>query len=270
MSVPLKGPCRIYLYDEPRCPALTTDAVAEFLRSCAGRRAEVVVRGDFWARFPREHEVELAEGWARARVTAPDRPAKVRQPLPGEVEYELRRLVDVGLRAWGILYDGLAVMRLAASQIPPDERTWDNLHVIFTNQLLGTWDANGGRWHARTAVFGFPCLVSTTGLAVAPARSPAWHLLKQVLGTDPAQCGFPADGSYLEVDDLRLGEVAKGMALQCLFYHLTGDPFCRDPGCRLYNAHRQSELLYAQLRPGAGLCAHHHRMLEMWSAGARE
>lgn len=256
------GLSRIYLYEEPRCPALRVDLIAAYLRGCLRERVAVATRGDFWAAIPADQEPEVAAAWAQARISDPGRPFSVRKPLAQELRYERRRLRDLGYRGWGILYDGLAVMRLAASLLPAEERVWDYLHIIFTNQLLGTWDREGSRWHARTAVFGFPCLVSTSGLAVAPARSPAWHLLKQVLGSDPAARGFSVEESFLEVDDPRLTEVGKGIALQCVFYRLMGDPFCGDPACRLYNAHRQSELIYAQLRPHAGLCSFHRRILD--------
>ncbi|MFC1938628.1 DUF6775 family putative metallopeptidase [Chloroflexota bacterium] len=45
---------------------------------------------------------------------------------------------------------------------------------------------------------------------------------------------------------------------------LVGDPFCEDKGCRLYNAHWQEELIFAQLGAGYEFCESHTRLLERW------
>jgi hypothetical protein len=48
--------------------------------------------------------------------------------------------------------------------------------------------------------------------------------------------------------------------MQAVFYALTGDPFCDDPCCRLFNAHWQREMLAAQLsRPD--FCRRHEKMI---------
>jgi hypothetical protein len=57
--------------------------------------------------------------------------------------------------------------------------------------------------------------------------------------------------------------------MQAVFYSLTGDPFCEDKGCRLYNAHRQEELLFAQLRCTYELCERHERILDDLRRGRR-
>lgn len=80
----------------------------------------------------------------------------VREPLPCELQYELRRLRDAGLGERDILYDGLAVMRLAVSPIPPDERTWDNLHVarhLIRYSVPGTRTGNAGTRGPRFSGF---------------------------------------------------------------------------------------------------------------------
>ena len=55
-------------------------------------------------------------------------------------------------------------------------------------------------------------------------------------------------------------EVAKGMTLQAILYHLTLDPFCPKKNCRLFNAHWQEDLLRSQ-SGSPGLCARHAQML---------
>lgn len=49
--------------------------------------------------------------------------------------------------------------------------------------------------------------------------------------------------------------------MQAVVYYLTGDPFCEDRGCRLYNAHWREEMIYAQLESGYEFCARHEEVL---------
>jgi hypothetical protein len=69
-------------------------------------------------------------------------------------------------------------------------------------------------------------------------------------------------GSFIDYGDPRMTDVLKGYVLQALFYHLTGYPFCDDKNCRLFNAHRQSEMIHAQLLSQHELCSHHQTMLD--------
>jgi hypothetical protein len=66
---------------------------------------------------------------------------------------------------------------------------------------------------------------------------------------------------WLRPDDPRTTEVLKGYLAQAIFYYMTGEPFCEERECRLFNAHWQEDLLHAQLDGGSDLCAKHERML---------
>ncbi|MEK7281374.1 MAG: DUF6775 family putative metallopeptidase, partial [Chloroflexota bacterium] len=153
------------------------------------------------------------------------------------------------------------------------ERGLRHLHLVFTNQLLATWE--GDRHHLRVAVFGFPCLISTAGLVEAPAKPREYYLLKQqyaALGmADAAVIGLEQElqDRILRYDDPRMTEVMKGYAMQALFYHLSGDPFCADPQCRLFNAHWQEEVIAAQLKSGR-FCPAHQGKIEEWQHGEGE
>jgi len=98
----------------------------------------------------------------------------------------------------------------------------------------------------------------------APAR-PRQYYVGRSLGLAPHQMQEQMPGRWLERGDPRMQEAAKRCLLQALFYHATGDPFCDERNCRLYNAHWREELLHAQTRPDAGLCARHQRILEDWA-----
>ena len=211
---------------------------------------------------------ELAQGFARAKVRNLAREDDSFVPLPGEIDYERRRLSNPHNQTWGLLYDGFKLMNLLKGLIPPEERGLDHIHVVFTNQLFGTWEDSDRRYHARVSVYGFPDLISTTGLVEAPAKPREYYFLKQhytALGMpDAAVAGLAPslEGRFIDHEDERLTEVMKGYVLQALFYHLTGDPFCPDKACRLYNAHWQEEVIRAQLEGPYELCPRHQGLLE--------
>ncbi len=50
--------------------------------------------------------------------------------------------------------------------------------------------------------------------------------------------------------------------MQAVVYALTGDPFCEDRGCRMYNAHWQEELIFAQLGSEYEFCPRHTEIME--------
>ena len=59
----------------------------------------------------------------------------------------------------------------------------------------------------------------------------------------------------------------KGYLAQALFFYATGEPFCDNRNCRLFNAHRQEEMLLAQLHGGDDFCEYHERMAARISTG---
>ncbi len=149
--------------------------------------------------------------------------------------------------------------------MPRGERSREFVHIFFTNRLFATWDGGNKRYHLRTSVYGVPSIISTTGLVEAPAKPREYYLLKQQyerLGKDLTELKGRFEGSFIDYEDKRMTEVAKGHAMQAVFYVLTGDPFCEDKGCRLYNAHWQEELIFAQLGGEDEFCERHTKILE--------
>ncbi|MDO8688811.1 MAG: hypothetical protein Q7R39_02155 [Dehalococcoidia bacterium] len=209
---------------------------------------------------------DLAQGFARAKVHNPQRPNLNETPLPGEVGYERRRLEN-GSKVFGLLYDGLELMRLMEEIIDPAERRLGHVHVIFTNQLFGTWEDDDRRYHARASLYGFPSLISTTGLVEAPAKPREFYFLKQQYASlgmaDAVDVGMKKEfrGRVLEHGDERLTEIAKGYALQAICHQLWGEPFCPDSNCRLFNAHWQAEVLASQIGGNYEFCPQHRQML---------
>jgi hypothetical protein len=257
---------RFHLYDGTGSATIHTEALAQFL--CAEiPRSTADVRQDFPAhwleRSPDKDKAvqSVAARQARARVRDPERQRPPDEPLPGELLFEKRFLAPGRRKPAGMPYDGCQLMALCSSLLRPEEDGMAHCHIVLTNQLVGSWDPDDGRFHARAAIFGYPSLISTTGLVVAPAK-PRDYYLGRSLGLREPDAEQAWQGRFLLDDDPRMQEVIKGYLLQAAFHHLFGDPFCADPSCRLFNAHWQEELIHAQLRPQANLCQTHRRFLE--------
>jgi hypothetical protein len=108
----------------------------------------------------------------------------------------------------------------------------------------------------------------------APAKPREFYLAREqfrAMGLDaisPVLASELRDRCLLPNDE-RLTEVAKGYALQAVFYALFGEAFCDDKDCRLYNAHWQEEMLHAQLDGAYDLCPRHETMLQNLSGKQR-
>ncbi len=218
-------------------------------------RATVEVRGDLLR--SRGASDEAVERLCALRVSDPTRLGASRRPLKPELNYERRVLDGASRAATGVIYDGWELQRLAIDFLPERERV-DTVHIWLTERLIATWDEGDRRYHARASAYGIPSIISTSGLVHAPARERAVYLARRlgVRHTD--------EDDRIRPEDPRMTTAIKGYAMQAVFYARTGNPFCDDPDCRLFNAHWQRELLHAQLG-GDRYCARHLAMLREWA-----
>jgi len=259
----------VWLYDEGTAPTLRCDEVASYLRDTVAG-IEAASRGDYithWLAGSDRQVATLAADIARTKLSSFDQRA-ARDPLPLEITYELRRLENQDRGPLGIAYHGFEFQALLAELMRGREA--DAIHIAFTNRLLATFEPGDRRYHLRTIVCGAPCIISTSGLVEAPARPREFYVARQALGALAAGPAYEAlkqqfAGRFLDHDDDRLTKVAKGYALQALAYHVTGEPFCDDPRCRLYNAHWQEEMLAAQL--AGEICEWHRKVFAEGAAG---
>jgi len=262
---------RIVLYDGSGPSSLDIGEIAEYL----GRMlptVEVEVR----EAFPLHHmggDKEalrmLARKVASLRVARANSPELVGEPLPAEVEYEFKRLSNPWEGLSGTLYCGFGLQALYREILPEREARLKVVHIAVERALLGTFEEAEGRWHARAVVLGFPSLISLRGLVEAPAGPPEFHVMRGLLPQlAEAERERFKERMLLGLQDPRLTEVAKGYALQALFYQALGEAFCNDPDCRLFNAHRQEEMLRAQLDGAFELCPRHERLLAQISGTA--
>jgi len=255
----------IHLYGDPSTKNLKLDEIASYLKEKLGE-IPVDVRKPFIRASSEDGADILARKLAETKVRDLTNPNTRLEPLPGEVEFERKLLQDPSLRLIGVFYDGFRLQAVFRELLPMDEFSVKHAHIIFTNRLFGTFDEGDRRYHARVSVYGFPSIISTTGIVEAPAKPREFYLLKQqyaALGT-----GVPLEvlkekfsGRFIDYDDERLTEVMKGYVMQAIFFHLTLEPFCNDKRCRFYNAHWQEEVLGAQLKLPE-FCEKHERELE--------
>jgi len=255
----------IILYDEGTAQELDIEEIARYLAQKMGR-VKIEVRGNpFVFNLSQDKVSDYARKIAGTKIQeVSQKILSGQEPLYGEIEYEKRRILGK-TRSFGILYDGFHLLRIFGEIMSREECSLEFVHIFFTNRLFATWDDSDKRYHLRTSVYGIPSIISTTGLVEAPAKPREYYLLKQQyerLGKDLTELKDRFRESVIDYEDKRMTEVTKGYAMQAVFYSLTGAPFCEDKGCRLYNAHWQEELIFAQLGGEYEFCGRHTKILE--------
>jgi hypothetical protein len=206
-----------------------------------------------------------AERIAASRVRDPTRADLDFEPLPGEVDYELRVLRG-RTRPAGVVYDSRrytdAILPLLAGAFSKERA-----NILVTNRLVSTYSRDDLRHHLRTVVFGFPSVVSIPGIVEAPAKPREYYLLRREMetlgGSGPRLEELKAvfRDRFLDHGDPRMASVVSGLPLQAALFHLTLVPFCGVRKCRFYNAHWQEGLITSQVT-SAGFCARHARLLD--------
>jgi len=246
-------PSFIYLYDGGKTECLNLNKISLYLKNIF-KKSEIQIREEFIAYYifnlsseEKEKAINhLANEIASIKVRKIEERNIVFKPLQVEIEYEKKRLSESGNKSFGILYDGFELMTIFSKLITKKESGFSHCHIVFTNQIFGTYDEADMRYHARVSVYGFPSIISTSGIVEAPAKPREFYLKKQ-MGIDINALKQEFAGRFIDYDDSRMTEVMKGYVLQAIFFHMTGDPFCEDKNCRLYNAHWQEEVIQSQL-----------------------
>ncbi len=242
-------------------------------------------RGDLFEflALPKEEALELARRIAGTRVLDITSPLdEIHEPTYGEVEEELAELKGKG-SSHGTLYDGLWLQRIfykmLAKKVPGEFKS-GYFHIIFTSRLFVTSDTGDSlttlpldprpdrgyprsqRYHARVVLTGLPSLISTSGIVEAPAKPKEYYWLKASFiqaGKDLSELDLIYKGRFIEYEDRRISSVLAPYVLQAIFYELTGNPFCDNPACCLYNSHWQEEVLKAQIE--GKVCEEHRDVI---------
>jgi len=262
----INRPGTLILYDDITSGNLVLPEIKKYITELIPG-IEVVLRSGFLAHHIVSEKIqEFAGLLARIKIRDQKRDIENFDPLPGEIQFEKKMLLDQKTRRIGVIYDGFEFQRLLRELIPESERNMTVVHIAITSRLMATFDDNDRRYHARVIISGYPAVISTSGIVEAPAKPREFYRMKQmetILGnaTVPAELlDRHFSGRFMEHDDSRLTEVMKGYIMQAVFYHTTGEAFCNNPHCRLFNAHWQKELIKAQIESGR-LCDDHTRIM---------
>lgn len=256
----------IFLYDEPSSKTLNLKEIRNYLKDKLGD-IDVKIRKDFITFHLNSKDIdEYANMLAQCKVRSLSNPKVDMDSLPGEIRFEKKLIVCPEKKLTGVLYDGYRLDVVFQRLIPEEELDFNNLHIVFTNKLFGTFDEKGHRYHARVMICGYSSIISTTGIVEAPAKPREFYRLKkkyQMVGMEIPHEVIKEElqGRFIDYDDPRLTEVMKGYVMQSVFYYLFNNPFCENKNCRLYNAHWQEELINAQLK-NIEFCKKHEKMIK--------
>ena len=247
---------KIILYDEPTVPEINIKKIQEFILETFG--IKVQVRNNIFENLDKETCKKIAS----TRIVNLKKSFENHIPTIDEISTELENK-DTSNKEEMALYDGIELNKIISELIPSIENTQNILHIIFTNKLTCTFDENDFRYHARALIGSNPVIISTTGIIEAPAKPKQYYL---DLMTDFSKERIEEikekyKGEFLEYNDSRISEIIEGYVLQAIMYYETGDAFCEDKGCRLFNAHWQKDLFYSQLE-NKKLCNKHQKSIK--------
>jgi hypothetical protein len=166
------------------------------------------------------------------------------------------------------LYDGFVMQRMFAEMIPTAELSLAHIHITFTTLLPCTFSEDDWRYHGRAVICGTPSIISTTGIVEALAK-PREFYLAQIGGMteDIVNLKKKFVGRFIDYDDEeKITAACINYALQSIFFFITsGEPFCSNKDCRLFNSHWQEELIHTIEK--RTLCSHHKNLANKLSIG---
>ena len=249
---------KIILYNEPSVPEIDIKNIEKFIVNTFQIKTEI--RNNIFENLNQK----TYENIASSRIFNLKKKFKKHIPSIEEILIESENR-DMSNREEMILYDGIELNKIIAESIPSEEKNQDVLNIIFTNKLTCTFDENDFRYHARAWVGSNPIIISTTGTIEAPAKPKQYYL---DLMTNFSKEGIGEikkkyKGQFLEYGDFRMPGIIEGYVLQAIFYYETGDAFCDNKQCRLFNAHWQKDLFISQIDNKKMCKKHEERMIKI-------
>ena len=249
---------KIILYDEPTVPEIKLENLEEFLKNTFP--LEIEIRKSIFI----NSDEKIFEKIASTRIFDLKKPFQKHTPSQEAIVIE-KENKDTSNQDEIILYDGFEFHKVVSEFISNEEDKIEILHVIFTNKLTCTFDESDFRYHARAIIGSNPTIISTTGMIEAPAKPKQYYLelMTNFSENKVEETKKKYKGEFLEYHDSRLAEVAEGYLLQAVMYYETGEAFCDNPECRLFNAHWQEDLFFSQLK-NKKFCEKHQEILNQF------
>ena len=261
---------KIFLYDEPAVQEIQISNLKNFLLKTF--HVDVEIKGCIFNNL----DAKNIEKISSCRIFEPKVPFKKHLPNKQEIDFEKSVCKDTKLMEKTtmvedakkiedvVMYDGFELQNIIYDVITKNDSESNNLHIVFTNRLICTYDTADSRYHGRTVICSNPAIISTTGMIEAPARPREYYfeaMKCKMQGLDIQDIKKKYSEKFLDYHDNRLSKISEGCLLQAIFYYMTGDAFCDSLDCRLNNAHWQKDLLYSQLKIGK-LCNKHQALLD--------
>lgn len=249
---------KIILYDEPTVPEIQLDRLRKFLENTF--QITIETRKNLFDNL----DDKTYEKIASIRILDIKKPFQKHSTSCEDV-LEEKENIDMSEEKEPPLYEGVELQKIISELIPDNENRMDTLNVIFTNKIICTYDESDNRYHARALISSNPIIISTTGMIEAPAKPKQYYLDLMTNFSEEAvdEIKKRYKGQFLEYHDLRISEIAEGYLLQAIMYYKTGEVFCNNPDCRLFNAHWQKDLLHTQI-DNKKLCEKHQEILNQF------
>lgn len=249
---------KIIVYDEPSVPEIKLNELVKFLE----KTFPVVVdtRESILKCSKKDTPLKIAE----CKIFNLKKDFEKHIPTNEEILFEELNIKDTSNTENIVMYDGFRLQKVFSNLISETENKKNIFHIFFTNKLTCTFDCNDYRYHGRALIGANPALISTTGIIEAPAKPREYYydlMTNFAQGINVESIKQKYRGTYLEYKDSRLSKVIEGYLLQAVFYYETGEPFCENSKCRLFNAHWQKDLLDSQLK-NSKLCENHQKILK--------
>lgn len=184
---------------------------------------------------------------AQIRILSIDRYHENLEPLDVEINVERDFLRNIKSKMQDsksmIPLEGYKFASILRELIDEKYLNINILNLVFTDRLVLTYDLNDLRYHARMLILGAPTIISIPGIVEAPAKPREYYLMKQT-GIDYELLRKNFNDKIIDYD-WRITEVCKSLVIQSYHWHLSGNAFCDNDECRLYNSHTQENLLKA-------------------------
>lgn len=246
---------KIILYNEPSVLEIDIKKLKKFIENIF--QIKIEIRNNIFENI----NEKTCENIASSRIFNLKKIFQKHIPSIEEISIELENK-DMSNKEEMILYDGIELSNIITELIPNEEKNQDILNIIFTNKLTCTFDENDFRYHARALVGSNPIIISTTGIIEAPAKPKQYYLdlMTNFSKEEIGEIKKKYKGQFLEYGDSRMPDIIEGYVLQAIFYYETGDAFCDNNQCRLFNSHWQKDLFISQV-DNKKMCKKHEEIL---------
>ena len=246
---------KIILYDEPSVSKLSINNLQKFLVEIF--EIEVEIRKNIFKNLDKKMFQDIAS----TRIFNLKKSFQKHIPSIEEIIIESENK-DMSNKDEMALYDGIELNKIIRELISINESDQKILHIIFTNKLTCTFDENDFRYHARAWVGSNPIIISTTGIVEAPAKPKQYYLdlMTNFSKEKVEEIKKKYKGQFLEYNDPRITQIVEGYLLQAVMYYETGEAFCDNNQCRLFNAHWQKDLFNSQIE-NKKICKKHEEIL---------